>query len=295
MKICKRICIGILAIAFTSLLSSCQLVAIQYAVANKNVGVQFYGEVVDQHGDPVANAQINAVVRHWYETVPGVPDVKGEMISLAARTGTDGRFKLRGATGDVLEIKSIQKDQYELEPGKYNIAPVAGSMDAPVVFKMWRKGVSAQLVSQGIETRIPYDGTTVTFDLLTGQQCADTAAKGDLRIALRRWPLNLPAGHTKPFEWHVIVEAIGGGIIQAGDGLMYTAPEDGYQPRIQIDMPAEATNWSSICSMSLYAKTRGGSVYSRVKLEFRVNSSKPQTGFTITSAANPNGSRNLEP
>jgi hypothetical protein len=76
---------------------------------------------------------------------------------------------------------------------------------------------------------------------------------------------------------------------------MYVAPDVGYQPQVAIDMPLTATNWTKIYDLSFFAKTRGGKLYSRVKLQFRVDSSKPLTGFVITSATNPNGSRNLQP
>jgi hypothetical protein len=77
--------------------------------------------------------------------------------------------------------------------------------------------------------------------------------------------------------------------------LQHEAPKEGYQPSVQIDMPTDATNWANIYDVTFFAKTRGGNVYSRVKMQFRVDSPKPQTGFTITSTANPSGSRNLQP
>ena len=79
---------------------------------------------------------------------------------------------------------------------------------------------------------------------------------------------------------------------------MYVAPADGYQPSEEFKLicQTDATNWANIYDISFYAKnTEVGIIYSRVKFEFRVDSSKPQTGFTITSSANPSGSRNLQP
>jgi hypothetical protein len=218
------------------------------------------------------------------------------MILVEKESDADGRFEISGETGDGFDVKSVQKTGYELSQKTANhFSPSSGSFENPVIFKMWKKGESAQLVSQDKDMRIPYDGTPVIFDLLTGQKNVGGSATGDLRVALTRNPLNIPLGYKKTFEWHATIEAIDGGLIRSDDEFMYVVPADGYQPRIQIDMPADAANWVNIYDISFYAKTRGGNVYSQVKFEFRVDSSKPQTGFTIISTANPNGSRNLQP
>ena len=203
---------------------------------------------------------------------------------------------MHGETGESIYVESIQKDGYELSPNfSHNYGPSSGSFENPVIIKMWRKGASEQLLSQGGDTHIPYDGTPVVFDLLTGRKNAGDSTVGDLRVTFIRNPLNIPSNYRNAFEWHATIEAIDGGLVQSDDEFMYAAPEEGYQPLIKIDMPTDSTNWKNIYDISFYAKTRGGKVYSRVKFEFRVDYPDSQTGFTFSSTANPNGSRNLQP
>jgi len=271
------------------------------ANATHNIPVEFYGQVIDQNSNPVAGVKIDVTVRQQYVKSPTEYSGYDVEIPMEASSEEDGRFVIQGKKGDSLHIDSIQKDGYQLSSqvrktyGYVGTAiPFHPDSQNPVIIKMWKNAVSAQLISQDKDTRIPYDGTPVTFNLLTGQKNVDNSA-GDLRVTLIRNPLNIPSDYRNAFEWHATIEAVDGGLIQSDDEFMYEAPEEGYQPQIQIDMPTNAANWSNIYDISFYAKTRGGKVYSRVKFEFRVDSSKPQTGFTITSSANPNGSRNLQP
>lgn len=263
------------------------------AVENGNKRIDLYGKVIDQNSNPVPGVKISIVAQQWYMPLPGNFDSKP--VHIGAETQADGRFEIHDK-GNNFNIETVEKSGYELSSETVRAFRASNSsFENPVIFKMWKKGETAQLISQDNDTRIPYDGTPVVFDLLTGQKNTGDAATGDLRVTLTRNPLNIPSGYRNAFEWHATIEAIDGGLIQSDDEFMYVAPADGYQPRIQIDMPADATNWANIYDISFYAKTRGGNIYSRVKFEFRVDSSKPQTGFTITSSANPSGSRNLQP
>ncbi|MEI6076958.1 MAG: hypothetical protein WCS94_15365 [Verrucomicrobiota bacterium] len=265
-----------------------------------NIPVDFYGKIIDQNSNPVVGAKINVTVRQQY-VISAIQQTSSDTeIPLEATSGRDGCFTIQGEKGDSLHMDSIQKGGYKLAPkiektyeyASNSIEPFHPDSQNPVVIRMWKLGEPAQLVSQDKDTRIPYDGTPVIFNLLTGQQ---NVGAGDLRVTLIRNPLNITNGYKQAFEWHATIEAINGGLLQSDDEFMYEAPEQGYQPKIQIDMPADTNKWANIYDISFYAKTRNEHVYSWVKLEFRVDSPKTQTGFTITSAANPNGSRNLQP
>ncbi len=269
--------------------------AFQQSVEDKNSPIEFYGKVVDQNGAPISGVKVNASARQWYVRAPGTFDAGAHFIPIERETRADGRFDIRGMRADGFDLKSIAKEGYDSSPKTtHSFGPNSGGFENPVLFKMWKRGASAQLISQDIDTRIPYDATPVVFDLLTGQQVAESSTAGDLRVSLVRNPLNLSSSYSRAFEWHATIEALNGGLVRSDDDFMNVAPESGYQPRIQIDMPADATNWVNIYDIS-FLPARGGNVYSRVKLEFRVDSAKPQTGFTITSAANSSGSRNLQP
>lgn len=265
------------------------------SIEAKNSPISLFGKVIDQDEKPVSGAKVSSTIRQWYVKSPVPLTYGAHFIPVETESDSNGRFEITGKSGDGFGV-GIIKDGYQLSPkAPRGFGPTAGSFETPIIFKMWKAGDSAKLVSQDTDTRIPYDGTPVVFDLLTGQKNTGDSGVGDLRVILTRNPLNISSGSKIGFEWHAKIEALGGGLIESNDDFMYVAPEAGYQPRIQIDMPANATNWMSSYSVSFFAKTRGGNVYSRVKFVFRVDSPKPQTGFTISSSANSSGSRNLQP
>src|SRR5690606_37883305 len=145
---------------------------------------------------------------------------QAQMVPLATQTGPDGAFHIHQATGDGLDIEHLQKDGYELSAKTYlHSGPSSGSPDEPVIYRMWKKGVSANLVKFDKATRIPYDGTPVTFDLLKGAKSTGVGASGDFRVTLRREPLERPLGSKEKYDWMASIEAIGGGIVQSGDEI----------------------------------------------------------------------------
>jgi hypothetical protein len=272
---------------------------IRSTVEAANVPISFYARFVDQNESPVSEVRAVLSTRRWLQPATGQGKAAFEKAELLS--DKDGLIVFEGGSGDSLAIETIQREGYVVStraprgfgfsgPEFYN-----ADRSQPVIIRLWKLGDSANLVTQDRDIRIPYDGTPVVFDLLTGQKVTSLGASGDLRVTLVREPLTIPLGHRERFSWRAEIEAINGGVIQSDDEFMYAAPASGYEPRMEINMPQNATNWTSTYGVSFYAKTRGGSAYSRVRFEFRVNSDKPQTGFTITSATNPNGSRNLQP
>ena len=133
---------------------------------------------------------------------------------------------------------------------------------------------------------------------MTGvQTCAlpisQVAEDGDIRITLTRIPAQIKRGQQK-YDWTASVEAIDGGVIESNDDFMYSAPETGYVSKLNIGVTAIDANWSADKKVSFFLKSRSGSNYGRVTLEFMTDSEKPKTGFSFHSVINPSGSRNLE-
>lgn len=263
-------------------------------VEDKNSNINFYGQVIDQYSNGIPGVHVKVKLRQWYVSPPSTFNAEGRMIPIEKETSSDGRFEIHGERGDNFDLDYIQKDGYELSSKTYpSYKTSGGSPDNPVIFKMWEKGTKEALIAFRKDTRIPYNGTSVIFDLLKGEKSL-TAIEGDLRVTLLRNPLKVQFDRKTPYDWDATIEAIGGGVIETDDEFMYRAPETGYQPKLEIDMPATATNWTSLKSLSFYLKSRGGQCYGRVTVGFYTDSPKTTTGFRIDSVLNPSGSRNLE-
>lgn len=265
-------------------------------MSSANRPISFFGKVIDQDDNPIPGVKVTLQIRYMKAVGPvGIGDTFSES---ALTTGADGQFSLTGAKGSLLGLKALQKDGYEPSPKAFNGTywywrdkdPYRPDPNHPEIFRMWKKAGAEKLVDYEKMTRIPYDGTPVTFDLLTGDK---VQSGGDLRITLERNPHQITYGQ-RNYEWTLTVEAVDGGVIESNDEQMYRAPAEGYQPKLVLHMPADGQKWTDERSLALYLKSRGGKHYGRVKLDVMVGSDKPTTGLTFRSFVNPGGSRNLE-
>jgi hypothetical protein len=267
--------------------------AFQAAVAEKNFPIYFWGRVVDQDGAPLAGVKIQMSIRKWISDSTGMT---GQFPLFDRETDSRGLFELTGQSGDVLEFKSVKKEGYALSSRSPQTLQYDQSSkpdpNNPTVFRMWKNGTNEHLVTVDKDFRIPYDGTPVIFDLLSGGISPNET--GDIRVRLTRNPPNVPFGGKTPYDWTASIEPLNGGIKESNDEFMFRAPEDDYQPKLEINMPASATNWSHRLKISFYLKSRGGQCYGRATAEFRTDSQQDKTGFSVHSVLNPSGSRHLE-
>lgn len=261
-----------------------------------NRPISFFGKVIDQDGNPIPDVKVTFEIRYMKEVGPvGIVDTFDYP---SVTTGADGRFALTGAKGSVMAVKSLEKLGYEPSEqatrGTYwywrDKDPYRPDADNPKLFHMWKKSGAEKLVKQQTMTRVPYDGTTTTFDLLSGTK---VTSNGDMRVSLTRNPQQIVYGQ-RNYEWTLTVEAVDGGVIETQDEQMYRAPADGYQPKLAIHVPSDATDWADSKSVAFYIKSRSGKYYGSVQLDVQVGSDKPTTGLTFRSFVNPSGSRNLE-
>lgn len=264
--------------------------------------VEFWGKVIDQHNEPVTGVTVTATVT-THQILP--PNYKPQPTTIySATTDAAGLFYIKARAGRGFTIETMERLGYILSPElqkrrgnlfgfNYDqLDPTSFRPDhgAPVVFHMWKVGAPALLIAHEEDTRIPYDGTAVNYDLLTGRK---TASGGDIRVTLIRSPQKIQWGQ-RNFEWTATIEAVDGGLVESADEFMYLAPEDGYQPKVMVHMRPDDPKWTDEKAVEFYLKSRGGKNYGRVRLEFMTGSDKPTTGFSFRSCINPNGSRNLE-
>ena len=256
----------------------------------KNIPLNFYGQVLNQDGQPISGAQIRMSGEHvFYLIAQGIASTNIEMKTL---TDSDGRFEWTDAKGDALTVESVEKAGYKLSPNAaHNFAPSSGSFAEPVIFKMWKLGEKAQLVAGDKFWGIIPDGRIYTIDLLQGTKEESANANGDFRISITR-----PAGVSRQdhYNWSFQITPIDGGIMETEDDFMYLAPELGYAAKFDFLFDTSRSSWTYTVKKSFYIKTRGGQTYGRINIEVFPHY-KNQGVLDIKWSVNPNGSRNLQP
>jgi hypothetical protein len=160
----------------------------------------------------------------------------------------------------------------------------------PVIFMLHEKGRGESLITSAFPSgmgeiaQLHHDGTPVELDLFNGTQVP--AGGGQLKLEFWRAITNQNAN---VFDWKCQLAVAGGGLVETPEEFAFQAPEGGYQTPVVIDMLATNENWRGEIRRKYYLRLPDGK-YGRIDFYLL-----PYNGaFTVQSAINPTGSRNLE-
>jgi hypothetical protein len=268
-------------------------------IESSNVPISFWGKVIDQNEDPIANVEVTYTYTTEQGNMAGVAWGQQKVHNGSSVTSQDGVFSITGLRGAGLSIKSLQKEGYQYTPHQATTYDYYGSSAAgkfssdprnPVLFVMVNKAIAERLISYGGSfgktMRLPGNGTPVRWSIWKGQPDPN----GELQVTLKRDPA-VVARIGQPVTWSAKIELIGGGIVEASpDDPIRRAPDNGYVPT--IDYP-KTEQRRGVPARSFYIRTSDGK-YGRLELDLYPDDEGPTTRCLIKVSMNPTGSRNLE-
>ena len=245
--------------------------------------LNFYGRVIDQNAQPVANARVGLA---WN-------DIKGSH-EKNIESGNDGRFELKDVIGKVLSV----------QVGKNGYAGAASSTkrgfeysafwdqdfyladkENPVLFRLWKLEDAEPMYFWDKLKKLTVDGQKVWFDTKTGR----LGASGDVAFSTKRGATYAP----RQFDWSLSIEAApGGGLALSKEELMFEAPEGGYEPSWTQDIGGKDASYAISKSVNFYLKTPDGK-YAAIKTEIG-HMTIPEGEVNLSAYVNPSGSRNLQ-
>ena len=251
--------------------------------AGNNNSMDIYGKVVDQAGQPVVGAKVKGDLGMNVDFDGDIDEPH------YAETDVQGCFHFLGLHGSVLGIWP-QKEGYDYDlklpskrPDNYLPDPIN-----PVVFTMWKRHGAEPMRHSEFESRVPYDGTSATFNLTTGKK--DT--NGDFQITLLRSQLKIHRGQDK-YDWTVKIKMVNGGLITENDPYPNWASANGDQPSFESGMSSNTIPWSPELIQNFYLTNSQGH-FGRLLVDLSTDSTRPDTGITVKTWINPSGSQNLE-
>jgi len=262
----------------------------------QNMPIEFYGKVIDQHGEPVSGVKVHYTIAAYEGVISSGPAVRNYWVN----TDSNGAFSITGTTGERIGIRDREKFGYEFEKTfpYYEMSKQwvghklksKGSPDKPVIFHAWKKIEAEKLIYSEGFYGFYLSGKPYTIDLQKGKKIEGVAA-GDLEIIFERSP---NGKRFSPSDWAVVVKAKGGGISETSDLFMNEAPNQGYVTSWGISLKKDSLDFQKEIERNFYLKSRNGNAYSKVKMRFIPYYKDDVDVIEIKAWLNPNGSRNLQ-
>jgi hypothetical protein len=263
---------------------------IRQYMESQNKPIDFYGEVVDQDGNPLSGASVKGQTLHVKVIIPAPWGDQDEIIPMETTTDSAGRFEVHGFSGRDFGIRSIQKIGYEAEPVRRSWETSAGSIGNPVVFKMWSTNIHEQLITGERSVEVQPDGKAHVIDLTKGTIAE--AGNGDLKVWIQYTNQTVQG---RLYDWSAGIEVINGGLLEEPQGtVMYVAPTDGYTNSFQLQQQIKGGQSGEIGDRSFYLKLNNGQAYGRMNINLYAPYGYLHPGLIRFSyAINPSGSRIL--
>jgi hypothetical protein len=247
--------------------------------------IHFYGQLIDQHGEPVSGATVSVDVGGRY--------LSGGSGQGVLRSDSDGRFYVRGTGGSLYigPIKHPTLDTYRqlspsgkmeggadftsyqhIENGNNLLWTNYSDPSTPYIFKVWRKtsGNIAKKLHQVSSTLIGFNcsGEDYTFDL-TKRKWKERVTKGKSDGQFRiRYSCKESDEHRYFDDWAVEIEAIGGGIQETQDLYLNAAPEDGYESSYRLSMTKGESTYQKRMKKRFYFTAKNNQYYGSLEIDF---------------------------
>jgi len=257
---------------------------VEMVTVQDNQSQDFYGKVIDQHGQPVVGAEVKVAVNL----------AVGRGASQETQTDVAGQFQFVGLRGESLNIVP-EKKGYQIDGHGLGIKGRNGPETSPTnraVYTMWKLVGPEPMVHNHKSHQIKPDGRLYTIDLLANTAVEGTNDAGDLQVELLRPP---SVKTREAFDWSFAMTAVGGGLIEVtNEDYLNEAPEKGYQPQYKLDLSLAGPRrrgWNG--EETFYLKSRDGKAYGHFHI--RIDPAyRDGSLLEIDSYITPSGSRNLE-
>ena len=243
-----------------------------------NTAQDFYGKVVDQHGQPVADATVSATA------------TRDAGRDSPAKTQTDSRgfFQILGLRGRSLSI-SVEKRGFTIQGHGVGLRNANGpetSATNRAILTMWKLKGPEPMIHDRKTYQFKPDNRPYTIDLLSKKMTEGTNEAGDIRIQLER-PAEIKRG--EHFEWSFTLAAVAGGIIEVtnDDYLNEAPPRDigrlsllRWHPRIRHGGPTRRKH-----SISAVAKARPTDTFTSISMPNPVAGRRKKSSLMPTHRA----------
>jgi hypothetical protein len=265
--------------------------------------IEFHGKVVNQHGKPVAGAEVTLSP---FDN-PHEDDEDGSSSTILRSDGV-GRFSISGLKGVALGVR-VAKTGYlhwsDVGPHKpassrlieYAYDGTGGARfknpAMPTIFTLHEVGpIEPMVYVKRKRWKLPVNGEPVRIAL----DSADGRGPHQVEFRFTSGWSKLPMDNeinSKKFDWRLSARIPGGGFLPNDSDYNFEAPAEGYQESLEIDYPATMPEgqWKGLSHRRLFVKFADGT-YGRIQFSIDGGSDRKPLYMVSWMSLNP-GSRNL--
>jgi hypothetical protein len=248
--------------------------------------IEFYGKVVDQFGEPVANAE---VVLNWTTVIGPIPDPK-----ITIHSSADGRFEIKDIQGKGITVFVYRKGYNLTDEWTKNFEYAdffhedfhVPDPNNPAVFRLHKIVDAEPFYAYPLHAKMTSGGPPLVINMETGK----IESQGDLSFSLA---IGTKTNRYGP-EFSVTLQGHkGAGIVFSDEEFLNKAPESGYQSLVTVTKRADNPNYERLMVLHFYAKTGSGK-YAAIGATVNLWNDPTKADFEAGIRLNPSGSRNLE-
>jgi hypothetical protein len=268
----------------------------------EGIPVEFYGQFIDQDSNPLPEVKVSVSIQRTYMLSSTEFVISNDIVRLEKTTGADGRFEINNEKGESVDIDSIQKAGYEIEPNEQRgFGSSSGSFNNPVIFKMWSDKIHEQLITGNKSFEIVPDGRPHFINLTDGT--ISESVGGDLKVWIQ-YTNQVTRGQL--YDWSAGIEVVNGGLLEVQQAAinsgfwpdppfaMYSAPIDGYIPSFSLKNQIKGDQSGEIGNRYFYLLLNNGKEYGRMSINLFAPYGHLHPGLIrLSYALNPSGSRIL--
>jgi hypothetical protein len=252
-----------------------------------NRDIDFYGQTVDQDGNPLPGVKIGMIVPHFVAN-----SIDGRMIHVDRTSDADGLFDIHDAsvTGDGIDIEYMSKEGYTLEPSCRSVGPTSGAPGNPTIFRLWRNDIKEPLITGQKSFPIEPNGTSYVINFSKGAISLSGTEDGDLKLRIN---LPQPIASKSP-NWSCEFQPVNGGLAEETDtsAAMYLAPTSGYSNLFNFAISPTNPWTRQSGTLRFYLRLKDGKEYGRLSIDMAMWTTRPNI-LRVQYAINPTGSRIL--
>ncbi len=262
-------------------------------IGSMNAPIEFYGQVIDQHGQPVEGASvlISANNKAWG---------KGERHEIT--TDPQGLFFIKGIRGLSAFVQVSKKDYYQVsslnsQSGSQGTFAYGSNLGKgihqpdesnPVRFRLYKIGEIEPLIHQKRRTwKVSKDGTILKLPL------EPQAAQSVHYLEVQCWSDDaVEDDGVRHHNWRFKISVPNGGLLRRPDPLAFEAPVEGYKNSEEFGMPSSLPemDWKDEISIDYFVRFNDG-VFGRFQVDMLA---RGRHSVQLESHLNPKvGSRNL--